>query len=80
MRGLIICLLSFIFAKDKIYGDITEEIEIVRVYDGDTFYINIPAWPSIVGENIAIRIYGIDTPEIRTRNRREKKLDMKPKM
>ena len=40
---------------------------ITSVYDGDTFSANIPNYPSIVGENIGIRINGIDTPEIRGR-------------
>ena len=39
--------------------------EIISVYDGDTFRANIPNYPPIVGENIGIRINGIDTPEIR---------------
>lgn len=38
---------------------------IVRVYDGDTVYVDIDAWPAIVGDNIGIRLNGIDTPEIR---------------
>ena len=38
---------------------------ITSVYDGDTFRANIPNYPPIVGENIGIRINGIDTPEIR---------------
>ena len=38
---------------------------ITSVYDGDTFRANIPDYPPIVGENIGIRIKGIDTPEIR---------------
>lgn len=39
--------------------------QIVSVYDGDTFKVNIPEWPDIVGESISIRVDGIDTPEIR---------------
>ena len=38
---------------------------ITSVYDGDTFRANIPNYPPIVGENIGIRINGIDTPEVR---------------
>lgn len=38
---------------------------VLRVYDGDTFYVEIDGWPSIVGSGIGIRIIGIDTPEIR---------------
>jgi len=40
---------------------------ITSVYDGDTFRANIADYPPIVGENIGIRIHGIDTPEIRGR-------------
>ena len=40
---------------------------ITSVYDGDTFRANIAEFPPIVGENIGIRINGIDTPEIRGR-------------
>jgi len=41
--------------------------EIISVYDGDTFRADISNYPPIVGENIGIRINGIDTPEIRGR-------------
>lgn len=46
------------------YGNVFVD-EIVRVYDGDTFYCNISQWPKILGDNIGIRINGIDTPEMR---------------
>ncbi len=46
-------------------GDTIVVSEIVRVYDGDTFYCNIHQWPKILGENIGIRVNGIDTPEMR---------------
>lgn len=39
--------------------------EVVSVYDGDTFRVNIHHWPSIVGEEISIRVRGIDSPEMR---------------
>ena len=48
--------------------------EIVSIYDGDTFKINIVDWPAIVGEKIPIRIRGIDTPEIRGKCYEEKVL------
>lgn len=38
---------------------------ILRVYDGDTFYVEIDGWPSIIGSGIGIRLIGLDTPEIR---------------
>lgn len=51
--------------------------EVLRVYDGDTFFVNIKGWPPIVGENIGIRIRGIDTPEIRGKCHEEKELAVK---
>lgn len=38
---------------------------IVRVYDGDTFYVNLKGVPDIFGDTLGNRINGIDTPEIR---------------
>ena len=48
----------------KTYGDVIIK-DVISVYDGDTFKINIKGYPPIVGEEISIRIAGIDTPEIR---------------
>lgn len=41
--------------------------EVVRVYDGDTFFATLEGVPPFFGENIGIRLNGIDTPEIRTK-------------
>jgi len=54
--------------------DITNKITVSRVYDGDTFYVNIEGYPPIIGSNIGIRVNGLDTPELRTRNKYEKQL------
>lgn len=40
--------------------------DILRVYDGDTFYVNIPHVPAIFGADLGIRLLGIDTPESRS--------------
>lgn len=42
-----------------------ESARLVSVYDGDTFKVDIPGWPAIIGRGISIRINGIDTPERR---------------
>jgi endonuclease YncB( thermonuclease family) len=60
----LISLVLYAATPQKEYGSIYVD-EILRVYDGDTFYCNINQWPKILGENIGIRINGIDTPEIR---------------
>lgn len=69
-KYIIITLLILIFATTsnaadkKTYGNIIIS-RLVNVYDGDTFRVDIDSYPPIVGKNISIRIYGIDTPEIR---------------
>ena len=40
--------------------------DIQRVYDGDTFFVNLPNQVDVLGRNIGIRIRGIDTPERRS--------------
>jgi len=46
--------------------------KIISVYDGDTFRADIKGLPDIIGKNIAIRILGIDTPEIKGKCEEEK--------
>jgi endonuclease YncB( thermonuclease family) len=48
--------------------------KVISVYDGDTFRVNIDSLPPIVGKNIAIRVNGVDTPEIRGKCQYEKDL------
>ena len=45
------------------YGNIKVD-SIVNVYDGDTTRVNINSYPPILGQNISIRVNGIDTPEM----------------
>lgn len=49
--------------EEKSYGTVLCS-ELVRVYDGDTFTVNIDSWPDIIGKEVGIRVYGIDTPEM----------------
>ena len=53
-------------ANTRTYGDAVVS-EVVSIYDGDTFTVNIAHWPSVAGERISVRIAGIDTPELRSR-------------
>lgn len=75
MRNTIFFLVVFAFfalpfrpfraeAAATVFGDATVS-RIIRVYDGDTFRCDIQGFPPVVGENIGIRIAGIDTPELR---------------
>ena len=57
-------------AKQK-FGDYEGAIY-VRNYDGDTITFNHPNLHPIIGNKIAIRVNGIDTPEIRGKCDKEK--------
>ena len=60
-------------------GDIRQPGEqvvarVVRVVDGDTFRATIADWPKVVGENIPVRVAGVDAPEPRGKCQAEKDL------
>lgn len=68
-------LVFFIFLISELhaeyYKDEIKDFTVVKVRDGDTFVINIENVPDVwllsacgVGKNIAVRIRGIDTPEL----------------
>ena len=65
------------FSKGN-YGNVYPS-EIRSVYDGDTFTVTIAEWPPIIGEKIKVRVAGVDTPEMRGKCEREKKLARKAK-
>ena len=44
------------------------------MYDGDTIRVDIDGYPDILGKNIYVRLYGIDTAEMR--DKRPKVLKM----
>ena len=39
--------------------------QVVEVYDGDTFKINLPTQHPIFGDELSIRLAGVDTPEMK---------------
>ena len=79
MKKLFIFLLIFNIAYSKTYrGEITD-FELVRVRDGDTFVINIEGIPEVFGKEIAIRIRGIDTPELDDSRKEIKEIAYKAK-
>jgi len=68
-----IVTLSFNLQAKPQYGTVTVS-KVISVYDGDTFRVNIDSLPPIVGKNIAVRVNGVDTPEIRGKCQYEKNL------
>lgn len=70
---VIYCILN---AKSFYYKSVNID-EVVSIYDGDTFRVNISSYPDVIGKNMPIRLSGIDTPEIRGKCEKEKKLAYK---
>jgi hypothetical protein len=53
--------------------------QIVEVYDGDTFNIDLPSQYPLFGDDISVRVLGIDTPELRGTSDEVKALAYKAK-
>lgn len=49
------------------------DVTVLRVYDGDTLFVDIPNVPEVFGKNIGVRIAGVDAPEIRGRCESERR-------
>ena len=45
---------------------------VVSVYDGDTFTVDVALWPGLTWRG-KVRVRGVDTPEIQTKNKAEKR-------
>ncbi len=73
---IILCLFTIIITPLRAQEAVVIN-EVINVYDGDTFRVNIDEFPPIIGENIAIRILGIDTPEIKGNCQQERQLAIK---
>ena len=75
MRILTIVILSFLSLPShvlaKSFGDYKGAVYL-RNYDGDTITFNLPGLHPIIGEEISIRVNGIDTPEIKGKCEKEK--------
>ena len=52
-------------------------VEFVKNYDGDTITVNIPNIHPLIGQNAAVRLNGVDAPELRSKNSCEKKMAKK---
>lgn len=42
-------------------------VKAIRNYDGDTLTVRIPGVHPLIGENISVRVRGVDTPEVKGR-------------
>ena len=78
MAVLSVVILSIAWATDYLLEEKIDEAmlssenlftlspdQIVEVYDGDTFKINLPQQVPIFGDELSIRLAGVDTPEMK---------------
>ena len=59
---VLLALMSTAYAQKKPQG-VTYDANILRVSDGDTIVIEAPFLPAPLKKELAVRIYGVDTPE-----------------
>lgn len=71
--------ISSLIIQAKTYYDNITDFEIVKVRDGDTFVINVKNIPDVFGEEIAVRIRGIDTPELNDERDEIRKISIQAK-
>ena len=73
MRYLVFLTLVLLVqtAHAKSFGNY-EGAVYLKNYDGDTIRFNLPGYPPIVGNDIRVRVNGIDTPEIKGKCEKEK--------
>ena len=74
--ALTLLLVPSSMAGETTYGTVTVK-SINSVYDGDTFRCDVEGWPPILGDNISIRVNGIDTPEMKDKRPHVKALAIK---
>ena len=76
-------LIFFVFLISEIhaeyYKDEIKDFTVIKVRDGDTFIINIENVPDVFGKEIAVRIRGIDTPELKDEREEIKAIAIKAK-
>lgn len=55
-------------------NQVFDNVSIASIYDGDTFKINLNCSLAVYCEKVPVRVRGVDTPEIKGKTEREKKL------
>ena len=77
LRWFIVLALCILFPQHSNLADAKQSFGdyegavYVRNYDGDTITFNLPTLHPIIGENISLRVNGIDAPEIRGKCEKE---------
>jgi len=72
----VFCTYAFLFITftSPCYAEDLTTAKYLYNYDGDTVSFDMEGLPDVFGKNISVRVYGIDTPEIKSYNPCEKQL------
>ncbi len=65
-----LALISTADARPSLYP--RHEATVVSVYDGDTMTVDVVLWPGLTWRG-KVRVRGVDTPEIQTKSKSEKR-------
>ena len=65
---------SLSYEECKVFMPIMNEAKCVRVYDGDTIHLGVVLPPPYGATRFCVRLLGVDTPELRSRDSSEKSL------
>ena len=79
IKLLLFLFIIFCYSYSAEYYDTITNFTIIKVRDGDTFIIDIPNIPDVFGKNIAVRIRGIDTPELNDSREEIRKISIQAK-
>ena len=63
LLALVLLAVSFSATAAKQPVGVTYDVEIIRVTDGDTVVFAAPWLPKPLKPQLAVRVYGVDTPE-----------------
>lgn len=74
---ILLFILGVTITAQTFKSDTVRIDKLVRVYDGDTIFVDIYNLHPLIGDNIGIRLNGIDTPELRKKNERKRGLELK---
>jgi len=69
---MLILVLVLLFFSSFVSAENITNVKYIGNYDGDTVSFNISNLPDVFGKDIHVRLYGIDTPEKKSKNKCEK--------
>lgn len=81
-KGIIGFIFLIVFANTAISNDVRtnfNKVFVLSVYDGDTFKVDLNCKYPVFCKKIPVRVKGIDTAEIKTKNSLEKGAALKAK-